>query len=333
VKKLLFILTAFFVSVFFLAAEDKAEEEKKPEAEAAEASKKEDEKKKLEIDKESTLKKDNKTFEFDSSNTLDKGKKSTLDFDTASTLSGSSSSLSVNTTVKNIRERLRQSPEKAKILQAKAVYVAKLKKEAETTGNPAAVKACADFAESLKNLGDFYAGQGKDVSNEKLFKAYNDCRYLERGISQLKLLVANAKYNAPAAKKIRKFQRAAANYRDRARMAARQGYKAKAEYYSTCAELKGQAAVAYAKDPKIEERCNDGIKVARNKYLMNDAKESAARFRRRAQDARARGDKTNAEYNEKVAILKERLYNAYKSNDASAVKAILKEYGEMRSGR
>ncbi|MDD5596295.1 MAG: hypothetical protein PHV82_00035 [Victivallaceae bacterium] len=332
-KKLLFALVPFFMLVFFLAAEEKTEEEKKPEADTSEIQKKEEGKKKLEFDKESTLKNEKKTFDFDSSSTLNKGKKSSLEFDAGSTLSGSSLSLSVDTTVKNIKERLQQSPEKAKILQAKAVYVGKLKKEAEATGNPDAVKACADFAGNLKILADFYAGQGQDVPNEKLFKAYNDCQYPEKGISQLKLRIAAARYNAPAAKKIRKFQRAAANYRERAQIAARQGYVAKAEYYNACAELKGQAAAVYAKDPKIEARCNDGMKAARNKYLMNDAKESAVRFRRRAQDARASDDTANAEYYEKVALLKERLYNAYKNNDESAVKSILKEYNEMRSGR
>lgn len=363
-KRLLFTFVSFSMLAFPLAAEETTEKGKEIKVDTGETLKKDGEKKKLELDKENTfkgdgnkklefdkdafksdggkklefnkdaLKSDGKKFDFDSSSTFDKGSssKSSFKFDTDSTFSGSGSpSAAAGTTAQNIKERLQKNPEKAKILQARAADVEKLIKAAEASKDPDTIKACTDFAENLKTMAAFYAGQ--EVPNDKLFKAYNDCLDIEKEITRLKLRVNAAWSNTPEARKTREFQRSAVNDRNRAELAAQQGFKAKAEYYNTRARLKTQAVAAYAQDPQAEELCNAGLKAAWEKYQMDDAQESAARFRERAKAARNGGNNADAEYYEKVALLKEKLYNAYKNNAQDAVKSILMEYDKMRSGK
>jgi hypothetical protein len=345
-KKLLFTFVSFSLIAFALTAEEK---EKSIKVDTSETLKKDSESKKLELDKDSTFKSDGKkklelnkdTFksdskklEFDTSNTFSKGSsgKSSISFDTDSTFSSSGSkSASAGTTAQNIKERLSKNPEIGKLLQAKAAEMEELTKRAQATKEPNTIKACTEFTASLKTMADFHAG--KEVPDEKLLKAYKDCQDVGKEISQLKQRVVTAGRNSPAARKIRTFRRSAASDFSQAQMAARQGYKAKAEYYNTRAKLQTQAAATYAQDPQAEKTCNEGIQAAWKKYQMNDAQESAARFRRRAKDAGKRGDKKDADYYEKVALLKERLHDAYKNNNQDSVKSIQKEYAKLRSER
>jgi hypothetical protein len=127
------------------------------------------------------------------------------------------------------------------------------------------------------------------------------------------------------------FQRSAKNDLRKAQIAVREGHKAKAEYYKTCAKLKQNASKVYAKNPKVEAVCKAEIKKSRAKYNHDSMKELAMRFRERAAEYRKQDDESKAEYYDKAAVLKEKLAEAYAKNNKSLVKSLQKEYETLQS--
>jgi hypothetical protein len=145
--------------------------------------------------------------------------------------------------------------------------------------------------------------------------------------------VESAKRNTPQAVKIRKFQFAAKNNLEAAEKAEKQGKKALAEYYRTCAKIKQNAADNYAKNPKIEETARQQVKKAVTKYNQDYSLETAARFRSRAKKYQDSDDEEKAKYYEKAATLKEKLAEAYAKGDKTLIKSIQKEYETLQNTR
>ncbi|MCK4983648.1 MAG: hypothetical protein KAS17_12030, partial [Victivallaceae bacterium] len=176
---------------------------------------------------ELTAKDDEKSLEIDTSSTLKKDYKKSLEFDSDSTLNRSNMDKVSEAVEKKIKELIKKNPEKAKALLAKAKSVTQFLKEAEKFKDAKTAKICGKLANSLKTLAEYH--EGKEVSDKKLYQAYNDCKFIAKEIRQIKLRVAAAKRNTPQAKKIRAFQRSAKHYLSKAKTANAQGYKAEAE--------------------------------------------------------------------------------------------------------
>ena len=312
-KRFLFLL----VSLFMMTVSSEAAEEKNS----------------IEIDTTQTLKKDDKDkkkLELNTSETLktDGGKK--LEFDSTTTLD-SSNIKSFADIMKKVKESIKKDPKTAEALKAKAKDITNLLNEAKKYEDPITAKECAKIIENIKTLAKFHADA--KVSDKKLYKAYVDSKTLKNDIEQIKMRIASAKRNTPQAIKIRKFQIAAKNYSRKAREAAKQGKKAKAQYYTTCAKIKQKAAETYAKNPKIETISKQQIRKAIAKYNHDYSLETAARFRKRAKECRAQGDKSKAAYYEKAVALKEKLAKAYAKDDKNLIKSIKKEYKTLQNTR
>lgn len=328
-KRFLFLL----VSLFMMTVSSEAAEEKNSiEIDTTQTLKKDDkDKKKLELNTSETLKTDGgKKLEFDSSQTLktDGGKK--LEFDSTTTLD-SSNIKSFADIMRKVKESIKKDPKTAEALKAKAKDITKLLNEAKKYEDPITAKECAKIIENIKTLAKFHADA--KVSDKKLYKAYVDSKTLKNDIEQIKMRIASAKRNTPQAIKIRKFQIAAKNYSRKAKEAAKQGKKAKAQYYTTCAKIKQKAAETYAKNPKIETISKQQIRKAIAKYNHDYSLETAARFRKRAKECRAQGDKSKAAYYEKAVALKEKLAKAYAKDDKNLIKSIKKEYKTLQNTR
>ncbi len=310
-RKFLFLLISFFIMTIYSEAADNSDDENSIKLDTSETFKKDGDKK-LEFDSTTTLKKDgDKKLEFDSTETLKRSNtKSTADI------------------IKKIKEIIKKDPKKAELLTAKANDLTKLLKEAEKYKDIETAKACAKAANSLKTLAEFHSG--KEISDRKLYQAYNDCKSVEKDIKKFKIRINSAKRNTPQAIKIRSFQFAAKDYLDKAKKATEQGKKAKAEYYNTCAKIKQNAADNYAQDPKIEAISKQQIKEAIAKYNQAYTQEIAVRFRNRAKKYREDDDTEKAEYYEKAASLKEKLAEAYDKDNKSLVKSLKKEYEELQ---
>jgi hypothetical protein len=325
-KKFLFLLISLLVITTFseLTAKD---DEKSLDVDTSDTSKKEGKGKKLEMDTSDTFKKDNdkESLKLDTSDTFKKDNdKKSLKFDADATLDYSNTNKVPEAVEKKIKELIKKDPKKAKVLLAKAKDVTQLLKEAQKFKDAKIAKACEKLVKSLETLAKYH--DGKEVSDKQLYQAYNDCKFIKKDIKQIEIRIAAAKRNTPQAKKIRKFQRSAKNYLSKAKTASTQGYKAKAEYYKTCAQIKKEMAA----NPKIEAAGKERLKKAKIKYNQDAAKESAIRFRKRAEESREQDDNEKAQYYEKVATLKEKLSEAYGKNNKSLVKSLLKEYKDLQ---
>ncbi len=227
-----------------------------------------------------------------------------------------------------VKESIKKDPKTAEALKAKAKDIAKLLKESKKYKDPTTAKECAKIIDNMKTLAKFHADI--KVSDKKLYKAYIDSRTLKRDLKKIKMRIASAKRNTPQAIKIRKFQISAKNYLRKAKEAAKQGQKAKVQYYSTCAKIKQKAAKTYAKNPKIETISKKQIKKARAKYNHDSMKETADRFRKRAKECREQDEESKAAYYDKAAALKEKLAKAYIKNNKKLVRTLKKEYENLQ---
>lgn len=304
----IFLLIALFIMTIFYAAAEKSEEEDT-----------------VKLDTSETLKRDgDKKEEFDLTKTLNTDGVKKEEFDLSKTLNRSNMESSIEATEGKIKELIKKDPKTAKLLLAKAKDMTKLLKEAKKYKDKRTAKTCEKLINALKTMAKFH--DGENVSDKKLYEAYNDCKYIKKDFKQINIHIASAKQNTPQAKKIRKFQRSAKNYLGKAQKAAKKGHKTEAEYYTSCAKFKQKAAATYAKNPKIEAICKKQIKKAQIKYNQDSMKESAARFRKLAQKYREEEYEERVEYYEKAAALKEKLANAYAEDNKSLVKSLKKEY-------
>ncbi len=309
-KKHVFLLFAVFITAAFFEAAAKDDENS------------------LKIDIEKTLKTDDKkTPEFNPEDTFKTDDKKSLEFNIDDTFKRTKNES--RNPEKEIKEFLKKDKEKAKALYAQAKAVTQLLKEAKKFKDIRTAKLCGKIASGLKILAQFH--EGKEISNRKLYKAYNDCKSFAKDIKQIKMRVAAAKRNTPQAIKIRKFQRSARSYFRKAEKAGRKGRKAEAEYYKTCALIKQKAAASYAENPGIEAASKKQLREARTKYKQESTKESAVLFRKRAAEQRKQDNIAKAQYYEKVANLKDKLAEAYAENNLKLAKTIQKEYRKLQA--
>ena len=328
-KSFLFLLISLFIMII---SSEAAEEKDSMELDTTQTLKQDDKnKKKLELDTSETLKREgDKKLELDTSETLKRDGDKKLEFDSTATFD-SSNIKSFADIMKKIKESMKKDPKTAEALKAKAKDVAKLLKESKKYKDSLTAKECAEIIDNIKTLVKFHTDA--KVSDKKLYKAYVESKTLKRDIKKIKMRIASAKRNTPQAIKIRKFQISAKNYLRKAKEAAKQGKKARAQYYSTCAKIKQKAAKNYAKNPKIEEISKQQIKKAIAKYNHDYALETAARFRKRAKKYRGMGSKEKAEYYEKAIALKEKLAKAYAKDDKKLIKSIIKKYKALQETR
>lgn len=325
-KIFLFLL----ISIFVTTAYSEAEEKDSIKVDTSQTLKKDSEKK-LELDTSSTFKKDGeKKLEFDATTTLKKDGEKKLEFDSDSTFKNVNTQSTADM-VKKIKETIQKDPKEAELLTAKIKELKKLLSEAKKYKDFDTEKNCAKAVNSLNTLANFH--NGKNVLDKKLYEAYNDSRTIDKDIQKFKLRIESAKRNTPQAVKIRKFQFAAKNDLEAAEKAEKQGKKALAEYYRTCAKIKQNTADNYAKNPKIEETGKLQIKKAVVKYNHDYALETAGRFRERAKKYRDAEDEEKAKYYEKAAALKEKLAQAYTKDDRSLIKSLQKEYESLQNTR
>lgn len=230
----------------------------------------------------------------------------------------------------NIRETLKKDPEAAKKLEPQLKELNTILSEAKRYRNAAIAKSIEQLINSVKTMQLYH--NDKEVKDAALTAAYNNLLTLNSAIARIKMQLKIAKQNNPRIRKIRELRRLAQNYYSRSATAATLGQKTKAEYYKNCARIIENAALNYAKNPKIEATAKAQLQKAEAKYNHDDAKESAVRFRKRAERERKQGNDAKAEYYDKVADLKERLAKAYATNNSSLVKSILQEYRKLQAG-
>jgi len=349
-KRFLFLLILFFIMAVYSEAEDGSGKKDDMKLDTSETLKKDDkDKKDLKLDTSETFKKDDKdkddlkldtseTFkkdggkklEFDSSTTLKTDGDKKLEFDSSDTFKNADTQ-STAEMIKKLKETIQKDPKKAELLTAKVKDIRKLMNEAEKYKDIDTQKACLKAVNCLKTLAAFH--NGKKVSDKKLYEAYNAGKTIENDIKKFKLRIESAKRNTPEAIKIRKYQFAAKDDLERAQKAEKQGKKALAEYYRTCAKVKQNTADNYAKNPKIEETGKEQIKKAIAKYNHDYALETAGRFRARAKKYRDLGDEEKTRYYEKAVALKEKLAKAYAEDDRNQIKSIQKEYKALQDTR
>ena len=310
-KNFLFLLIALFITAFSFESIAK------------------DDDKSLKIDTENTLKgDDSKSEKFDSTTTL-KGSSGTkkFEFDATNTLSGTNSKEKVvaDSPEKNIKSDIPKDAKQVKALVPKIKDMAKLLVEAKKYKTASTVKLCKKIIAGLTTLTIYHEGT-KEVTDKDLYKAYVACKYLKRDSARIKQTINLAKRNTPKAKKTRKFQRDAKSYLIKSKNAAKQGYKAKAEYYKTCAQIKKKVA----ENLKHEAASKKQLKKAKQKYNQDAAKEYAVRFRKRAKKYAEDYEEEKAEYYTKAAALKDKLANAYAKNNKLSIKALQKEYRALQ---
>ncbi|MDD5726995.1 MAG: hypothetical protein PHV59_00385 [Victivallales bacterium] len=252
--------------------------------------------------------------------------KETLKLDTSATFGQSDDN--APQTRKTTQELIKKDPEQAKTLHAKAKIAAALTEEAKKLKDAETVKFGQLLADHLETVARFQ--EGGNVAEKDLNAAYQDYRLAEDRIAQLKLRLDFAKRNTPEARKIREFGRAVANYRDRAEIAAKLCQYAEAEYYRTCARINAGLAQEYARNPAAETAARTQLKKARLKYLQDSARESAGRFRQRAEEMRRVNNPAKAEYYDKVVVLKEKMAEAYAKSDYAAARTLQKEYRKLQ---
>ncbi|MDD5698190.1 MAG: hypothetical protein PHH77_06190 [Victivallaceae bacterium] len=267
-------------------------------------------------------------LEFRATNTLCGSSKDSMNFDVNTTFEQSDNGFTPRVE-KKAKDLIRKDPEQAKMLRTKAKIVTGLVQEARKLNDAETAKVGEQLARHLETVADFQ--EGKTVPDQELNEAHDDYKFAEQKIAQLKLRVSVAKHNTPQARKIREFTRAARNYRDKAGTAAKLRQHAEAEYYMTCAQINRKLALEYAKDPGIETAAKEQLKNARRKYLEDSARESAVRFRKRAENMRKANNTAKAEYYDKVVILKEKMAEAYAKSDYAAARTLQKEYRQLQS--
>jgi len=321
-KKSIFLLISLFMTIAFSELRAKEDEGSSVKLDTTETFKKDG--KKIEFDATETFKKDGKKIEFDATETFKKDNKKSVEFDATTTLDRNKTEETSEAVEKKIKELVPKDPKEAKKLLSKVSETQKLLKEAKKHEDTRSTKMCQKINAGLLTLISYHGG--KEVSDKKLYQAYVSCKNIEKDLERIKLNVAVAKRNTPKARKIRKFQRLAKNYLAKAQKAEKQGHKAKAAYYRSCANIKKSVAA----NLKKEEASKEQIKKAMHKYNIDAAKEYAERFKKRAAKYREYYNEGKAAYYDKAVTLKEKLAEAYAKNNKALVKSIQKEYEALQ---
>ena len=277
-----------------------------------------------------TLGKKREKFNYDKDNTFKDDDNKKMEFDKDSTFDEDNSSDSKKEEEKeiNVREVMPKKKEEVEALQEKKQQLEELLSEAESYKNEKLTSEIQEKIDCFKTLEDYHTD--KDVTDDDLLKAYKTLKSFNSIVSKLKTKLKFAKLNTPEAKKIRKFKRYAKIYLRKAKTADKQNKVAEAQYYKTLSKIKAKAAKEYRDNPEIENTSKEEMKKARVKFKSAEAKESADRYRKRAEKALKKDDKTKADYYKKLAQLKDKISAAYAKNDTAELKKAFAEFQKAK---